>query len=246
MLEQNVAEGVHRVQDSYVNWYLVEDDAHVTAVDAGMPSSWDTLLDALLAIGRTTSELEAVVLTHAHFDHVGFAERARAELGIPVWVHEADVPVTRHPLRYKHERSRLPYFVRPRAMPIQASLVRHGMLWTKPIKEVRTYRDGETLDVPGSPRAVLTPGHTFGHCALHLPERDALIAGDAVVTLDPYTAARGPRIVARAATADSRLALASLDRVAGTGAGTVLTGHGEPWRQGAAEIVLQARAAGVS
>ena len=66
------------------------------------------------------------------------------------------------------------------------------------------------------------------------------------MTLDPYTAARGPRIVARAATADSRRPLASLDRVAGTGAGTVLTGHGEPWRQGAAEIVLQARAAGVS
>ncbi len=50
-----------------------------------------------------------VVLTHAHFDHMGFAERARTELGVPVWAHEREVPVTRHPLRYDHERSRQPY-----------------------------------------------------------------------------------------------------------------------------------------
>ena len=39
MLHQNVAEGVHRIEDSYVNWYLLEDDGRVTVVDAGMPSS---------------------------------------------------------------------------------------------------------------------------------------------------------------------------------------------------------------
>ena len=32
---------------------------------------------------------------------------------------------------------------------------------------------------------------------------DSVIAGDAIVTLDPYTAKRGPRIIAGAATADS-------------------------------------------
>ena len=50
------------------------------------------------------------MLTHAHFDHVGFAERARRELGVPVYVHENDVPLTRHPWRYDHERPRAPYF----------------------------------------------------------------------------------------------------------------------------------------
>jgi glyoxylase-like metal-dependent hydrolase (beta-lactamase superfamily II) len=34
---------------------------------------------------------------------------------------------------------------------------------------------------------VFSPGHTYGHCALNLPERGALISGDAIVTLDPYT-----------------------------------------------------------
>jgi glyoxylase-like metal-dependent hydrolase (beta-lactamase superfamily II) len=73
-----------------------------------------------------------------------------------------------------------------------------------------------------------------------------VIAGDAIVTLNPYTGDEGPRIVAGAATADSALNLSSLDALAGTGAETVLTGHGAPWRRGAAEAVAEARANGPS
>ena len=85
----------------------------------------------------------------------------------------------------------------------------------------------------------------MGHVALHLPERDAVISGDALVTHDPYTDTRGPRIVARAATADSERALASLELLARTGAGTLLPGHGEPWTGGAKGAVQEARRVGV-
>jgi glyoxylase-like metal-dependent hydrolase (beta-lactamase superfamily II) len=71
-----------------------------------------------------------------------------------------------------------------------------------------------------------------------------VLAGDAVVTLDPYTGTTGPRLVARAATADSSRALDSLDAIEATGAGTVLTGHGPPWRDGAEAIVARARLTG--
>jgi glyoxylase-like metal-dependent hydrolase (beta-lactamase superfamily II) len=54
-------------------------------------------LEALNGLGRTRGDTEALVLTHAHFDHIGFAERARVELSIPVWVHENDVPLTKRP-----------------------------------------------------------------------------------------------------------------------------------------------------
>jgi glyoxylase-like metal-dependent hydrolase (beta-lactamase superfamily II) len=43
------------------------------------------------------------------------------------------------------------------------------------------------LEVPGSPRVLFTQGHTLGHCALHLPERDVAISADALVTYVPYT-----------------------------------------------------------
>lgn len=138
------------------------------------------------------------------------------------------------------------YLIRPPFLRIMASLTASGALWAPRLKSVRTFSDETQLPVPGSPRVIFTPGHTFGHCAFHLPDRDVLIAGDAVVTLNPYTGGTGPQLVARAATADSTKAMASLDAIAATGAGTVLTGHAEPWRHGAEAIAQRARAAGLS
>src|ERR1051325_5213716 len=97
MLQLAVAEGVHRVEHAYTNWYAIEDGDELTIVDTGHPRSWKSL-HALLRVRKRRPA--AVVLTHAHFDHMGFAERARAELGVPVYAHEREVDVTRHPLRY--------------------------------------------------------------------------------------------------------------------------------------------------
>ena len=246
MFHPNVAPGVHRVEDANTNWYLVEDGDRLTVVDAGVPRSWDSLQQALDTLGRRPRDIAAVVLTHAHFDHVGFAERARSELGIPVLVHENDVPLTRHPMQYGMERHRALYFATQiQAAPIVLTLLRHRAFWPAPVKEATSYTDG-TLDVPGSPQVVFTPGHTLGHCALHFPERDCVIAGDAIVMLDPYTAKKGPRLVARAATADVARNLRSLDALEATGAGTVLTGHGEPWTDGVAAACAEARRAGAA
>lgn len=241
-----VADGVHLVEDAYVNWFLVEEGRTLTVVDAGHPRSWRSLHEALRALGRSPSDVEALVLTHAHFDHVGFAERARTELGVPVLAHEREVPVARRPWRYDHERSRLPYFANPRFVRIFAAMGAAGALWVRGVDEVQTYGSRAVLDVPGHPHVVFTPGHTHGHCALHLPERGAVIAGDALVTLNPYTGGRGPQIVAGAATADSAQALASLDALAATGVELVLPGHGEPWTGAVADAVERARVAGPS
>jgi glyoxylase-like metal-dependent hydrolase (beta-lactamase superfamily II) len=244
MVETDVAPGIHRVNDAYTNWYLVQDGDSVTLVDAGTPDSWASLHEALGAIGRSSSDIAAVVLTHAHYDHVGFAGRAQRELGVPVYVHEDDAALARHPLLYERERPVTAYLAtQPRALPIVLSLLRHRAFWPDTTADLSTFANG-SLDVPGSPRLIATPGHTRGHVALHFPERDAVIAGDAVVMLDPYTARRGPRLVARAATADVPRNLESLGALAETGAKTVLTGHGEPWHGGAEAAVEQARRAG--
>src|SRR5215213_4136041 len=134
MLQTDVAPGVHRIEDAYTNWYLLEDGDRLTIVDTGVPDSWGSLTSALSRLGRSTADVAAVVLTHAHFDHVGFAERARRELGVPVWVHADDAPLTRNPKGYDHERARARYLVNPRALPIMASLLRHRAFWPTPVE----------------------------------------------------------------------------------------------------------------
>jgi len=245
--QRDVAPGIHRIEDCHTNWYLVEQDDRLTIVDAGVPSSWESLQSALATLGRRGEDVEALVLTHAHFDHVGFAERARSELGVPVYVHEADVPLTRHPWRYDHEQLRTPYFLtQVRALPIVACFLRNRAFWPSPVGEVRRYHEGEQLEVPGRPRVIFTPGHTHGHCSLHLPDRGAVILGDALVTLDPYTGRRGPRIVARAATVDSERNLGALGAIAELGSGVLLPGHGDPWSGDFGQAVELARAAGAA
>jgi glyoxylase-like metal-dependent hydrolase (beta-lactamase superfamily II) len=242
MVEREAAPGIHRVEDNHTNFYVVEQDGRCTVVDAGIPISWISLRGAVGDLGK----IEALILTHAHFDHIGIAERMRRELGVPVYVHENDVPLTMHPRRYGYERNPLWYVAtKPKALPIVLGFLSTNAFFPRKIAEVRRF-EGGTLDVPGSPRVVFTPGHTLGHVAFHFPDRDAVIAGDAVVTLNPYTGESGPQIVARAATVDSQRALGSLDALAATGAATVLTGHGPVWRGGAEAIAERARLRGVT
>src|SRR5688572_30494333 len=123
-LHADAAPGIHRIEHAFTNFYLIEDGPRLTLVDTGLPTSWEPLEGALQRLGRRMDQIEAVVLTHAHFDHVGVAERVRSQLGVPVHVHENDVPLTMHPWRYDHERPRT-LSSRPRALPIMAALLRN-------------------------------------------------------------------------------------------------------------------------
>ncbi|PZR53109.1 MBL fold metallo-hydrolase [Xylanimonas oleitrophica] len=240
-----VAEGVHRIDHAYVNVYLVSDGGRVLVVDTGLPATWPLIGRALREIGHRPDDVAAVVLTHAHFDHTGCVARVQERLGVPVWLHAEDHRIAAHPYRYAHENVRGLYPLRyPGALRTLGAMAAAGALRVPGVTGLRPIEPGTQLPVPGSPRVVFTPGHTDGHCALHLPDRDVLITGDALVTLDPYTGKQGPQIVAGAATADSAQALRSLDALAATGAGTLLPGHGEPWAWGVAGAVDQARKIG--
>jgi glyoxylase-like metal-dependent hydrolase (beta-lactamase superfamily II) len=114
-----------------------------------------------------------------------------------------------------------------------------GGLRTPKFQEVATFGDGATLDVPGSPRVILTPGHTPGSAVLHVPSRNLLLAGDALATYAVTTGARGPQVAPF--TADAVQAVASLARLEDVSATLVLPGHGDPWTGGVQEAVRQVR-----
>ena len=226
-----------------VNVYLLEEAGSVTIIDAGAPGQWGALGDELESMGRSFEDIRALLLTHAHVDHVGFAERLRREKSVLVRVHELDAALARGETKPQNQVTGR---VRPLAL-VRFLLfgLRHGMLrGATPIAEVATFGDGATLDVPGSPRVILVPGHTEGSSALHVPSRDAIFVGDALATLNVMTGAAGPQLAPFGS--DIPGALASLERLDGLDARLVLPGHGQPWTNGVSEAARIARRAGLA
>jgi glyoxylase-like metal-dependent hydrolase (beta-lactamase superfamily II) len=235
-----IAEGVHRLGDGLVNSYLIEESGAVTIVDAAMPGDWRDLLVELAAMGRSIDDVRALVLTHGHSDHIGFAERARQERGVPVSVHELDAALARGEVPNPAKGGGP---IKP--LPLLRFLVRGirtGAIRTKNLGEVGTFGDGATLDVPGAPQVIHVPGHTPGSAILGVAARSVLFVGDALSTVAVTNGSTGPMIAPY--TADPAQAIASLERLDGIEADFVLPGHGQPWTAGVAEAVRRVRAAG--
>ncbi len=237
-----VAAGVHRLEDVYTNWYLLEDGGKLTLVDAGLPGDWASFTSALGQVGRSLSDVDAVLVTHHHMDHVGNAERLRSS-GARVLAHPADAPYLRGE-KDRSNRRMVRYLWRPWYARYMLRYVAKGITRTPAIAAIEDLAHGERLDVPGAPRVIHCPGHTAGSCALLLEDRGVLFSGDALVTLDVAKGPRGrrgPQVVRGPHSEDIQEAISSLDALAATNAGIVLPGHGEPWTQGVKSAVDLAR-----
>jgi glyoxylase-like metal-dependent hydrolase (beta-lactamase superfamily II) len=236
--EAEVADGVFRLGNRFVNWWVVKDDDGLTIVDAGLPKHMGQLDELLTTLGVTTGDIRAILLTHADLDHIGVAEQLRAG---------TDANVYLHPVEEKEATGE------PRPLPAQfaanmwrswlrdttAAYLRDGALKPEFLTTVVPLVDGQALDAPGRPTVVHCPGHTPGSCAFHLPERDVVFTGDALVTVSPVTGDRGPQLMPDFDNDDPDSALESLGRLAALDATTVLSGHGEPWSGGLEGAIAQ-------
>jgi glyoxylase-like metal-dependent hydrolase (beta-lactamase superfamily II) len=233
---------IHRAGTEIVNWYLLEEGGKVTIVDAGCPGYRPQLEPALREIGRGIEDVEAVVLTHAHIDHIGFAKRLEDERGTPVYAHEAELPQATTGKAPSTEGSFVPALFRyRRARQVVFEIVRNGGARPPKLDRVQSFGDGHQLDVPGHPRAILTPGHSPGHCVLHVPQEGALFVGDALCGWSTITGEPGPILPPREYNNSTAQARESLDRIEQIDADTLYYGHGDPWTGGAAAAVAQAR-----
>ncbi len=241
-----VAQGVHRLTNGVSNFYLIEQGGRLVLVDAGAPKDWALFTQAALGLGKVAGDLDAVLLTHAHTDHVGFAEQARATTGARVWVHEQDVPMARTGKVGPRDGRQSSYLLRAAFWRTALVLGMRGATKIIPVREVSGFADGEVLDVPGTPRVVHAPGHTGGSAAILLEDQGILFTGDVLCTHNAYTGRFGPQIMPSGLNADTPQALASLANLAGIKAGLLLPGHGDAWTEGVDEAIRHARAAGPS
>ena len=115
----------------------------------------DRLLAAVADMGVT---VEAILLTHCHFDHIGAVAPVARATGAEVWCPEIEVPVLADIMRYVPWAGFGPY-----------------ESWDPE----HTVAGGEKLELAGFEiDVVFTPGHSPGHVTFSIPDEQAIFSGD--------------------------------------------------------------------
>ena len=118
----------------------------------------DNIEDILAVLDRHSLRVTAIVITHAHIDHIGGAAKLKAATGAPVAMNADDQEL------YEH-------------LDVQASWL--GIESPERTAIDRNLRDGDTLILgPAEFRVLHTPGHTQGSISLWIPAENKVLAGD--------------------------------------------------------------------
>lgn len=224
-------------------------DAPVTLIDAGpsMPASLAALEAGLAALGLAVEDVELLVLTHQHADHVGQAALVRRRSGCAVAAHELLVDrlpelrgLQERELAYADATMRL-HGVDDGARTALVSTYhgRHG--YAEPVDVDVALREGDLLDAGGRRlRVAFRPGHSPTDTLLSDEDARTAYAGDHLLSHIssnplvhlPLGGSSDPR------ERDSALGsyLASLERTAREPHDVLLAGHGEAIRNHAALV----------
>jgi glyoxylase-like metal-dependent hydrolase (beta-lactamase superfamily II) len=118
----------------------------------------DDVADILACLARHNLRVKAIVITHAHIDHIGGAAKLKTSTGAPVYMNANDRGL------YDHLDTQASWLAMetPERTAIDADA-----------------RDGDCLAVGPTAFTVLaTPGHTRGSISLWIPAEQKLVAGD--------------------------------------------------------------------
>ena len=217
-----------------VNVYLLEQQDGLLLIDCGVKTeeSLGVLSQALATLGKTFENIQQIVVTHMHADHVGAAAELRRRSGAPVLMErtEAKLIAPREPgeeffgkaERYMREHGVPEELIHKlREMSRKASGVSDRLVADGDIG------DGDELAYRGGTlEAMVTPGHSPGLLSFQCRQQRLLFSSD--VILSGIT----PNIGVHPFYDDNPLKdyLNSLDRLHELDIGLVLPSHGEPFR----------------
>lgn len=209
-----IAPGVHQLRMLGADSFLIAEE-RLTLIDAGMVGSRIMLERSVRRIGRRLDELERIICTHGHPDHIGgVSELVRDRPEVVVLIHPADLAGLRLPLREAFDRA-------------AAMAVRRGRIiqyLTRAPADPATVEDRDVLPVLGGLRVVHAPGHTPGSICLYAPRLRLLFTGDVLQVV------RGRLTYASAFFShDHAAARASVQALAALDVGMIAMSHYPPW-----------------
>jgi hydroxyacylglutathione hydrolase len=151
--------------DRFVYVYLIY-GRKICLIDSGVSSSYRVISDYLRRIGRDPHDIDLLVITHAHPDHIGGGRTVQKETGCRVaahalekqWIEDVDVQYRERPILNFH------------------SLVEGSLKVDQDLKDGDTLELGEGLFL----KVIHTPGHSKGSISLVLEPDGVLFSADAI------------------------------------------------------------------
>lgn len=233
-----VADDTFHVAGKASNWILLTQDDRLTLVDAGYPADFDDVVTSIEAIGFTAEQIAAVLVTHAHIDHIGSLPRILSKWSPPVYASGQEVQhAHRDYLEQASRRDVLLRCWRPKVARWAAHITKAGATDDIAVPQAEPFPLRGLEAIPGAPVPIMTPGHTSGHTCYYLPGARAMITGDALVTGHAISSRRGPQVLENMFHHDSLENRLSLDLLSGYDARVVLPGHGPVWYGAIGEAV---------
>jgi glyoxylase-like metal-dependent hydrolase (beta-lactamase superfamily II) len=219
-LLERVTDRVYRVRDRFVNLYVV-DAGQVILVDTGTKSAGPRIRATLRELGKEVADIDAVLLTHHHLDHVGTAGVWKREAGAELAIHEDDAKV----LAGEERRRGTGVGLRGKVLVGLSGLFTRTMT-VPPVRADRVLPGRGTVELLGLTfEAVPARGHTLGSCAFLLGSEGVLFAGDAAN-------ARGGRPAPPWFVEDAAAAVESYRALIAMAPSVLCCGHGDPVRRG--------------
>jgi glyoxylase-like metal-dependent hydrolase (beta-lactamase superfamily II) len=237
------AAGIHRLAIptpfavGRVNVYVIEDEP-LTLVDAGPNSgtSFDELQRGIAGLGHSLEDIELVIVTHQHIDHLGLVSLVASHSGAQVAALDAAIPFMAN---FSDEAQADDDFARDimlrngiaeDVVSALQSVSRAFRAWGAPVDVTRPLRDGEALELRDRTLHVHhRPGHSPTDTVFHDRERRILIAADHLlghISSNPLITR--PRDGSNQRPQALVHYLESLAATRAMDAGLVLPGHGDP------------------
>ncbi len=152
--------------DRFVHVFLIVGHK-IHLVDSGVRDALPAIESYIKHIGRDVSEVENLLLTHSHPDHIGAAQPIRELSNCHIRAHSAEVMMI--------EDVDFQFSVRP--VPGFQKLVAGSV----PVNHVISEGDEIKLEENLTIRVLHTPGHSAGSVSYYLVEEDVLFTGDAIL-----------------------------------------------------------------